>query len=164
MEHDELRKELLGALIGLAKTCGNNPKTENTDRTIIEGLVAVNTQSFGEEMLNKKLGNVRREKHIIAPNCSTCASPCGNTSDYDLSLLNEEEERCRALKEQILIDIQDAAIAFYRAMMLRGDVSEYTEIFYKVLEMVTYHFDVETLEQLIIEMSDVKQFINNLMK
>ena len=30
--------ELTGALIGLAKPCGNNPKTADTDRVIIEGL------------------------------------------------------------------------------------------------------------------------------
>ena len=34
----KLQDELTGALIGLAKSCGNNPKTENTDRIIIEGL------------------------------------------------------------------------------------------------------------------------------
>ena len=161
MAYDELRKELLGAIIGLAKTCGNNPKTENTDRTIIEGLVAVRTQSFGEEMLKKKLDRVRQEKHAIAPNCSTCESPCGNTSDYDLDLLNEEEERGGVLKEQILRDIQETAVVFYQAIMQGIDVSEHTEIFYKVLEMVTYRFDVETLEKLRIEVMEEKQFINN---
>ena len=128
----ELRKDLLGALIGLAKTTGNNPKTENTDRVIVEGLVAVHTASFGEEMLKKKLEMVRQEKHIIAPNCSTCASPCGNTSDYDLNRLAEDEGQCRGLKEQVLRDIQEAAVEFYRAMMLGIDVSEHMEIFYKV--------------------------------
>ena len=34
-----LQDELTGALIGLARSCGNNPKTENTDEIIIEGLV-----------------------------------------------------------------------------------------------------------------------------
>ena len=56
-----LREELLGALIGLAKTTGNNPKTENTDQILIEGLVAAHTESFGEEMLKKKLEEVIRE-------------------------------------------------------------------------------------------------------
>ena len=30
-----LQDELTGALIGLARSCGNNPKTENTDEIII---------------------------------------------------------------------------------------------------------------------------------
>ena len=37
-ETARLQDELTGALIGLARACGNNPKTENTDRVIIEGL------------------------------------------------------------------------------------------------------------------------------
>ena len=35
-----LQDELTGALIGLARTCASNPKTENTDRLILEGLFA----------------------------------------------------------------------------------------------------------------------------
>ncbi len=148
MEYKKLRKELSGALIGLAKTCSNNPKTENTDRIIIEGLVAVHTQSFGEEMLTKKLEKVRQEKHTIAPNCSSCASPCGNTSEYDLELWNEEEEQYRVLKEQILLEIQETAVKFYQAFMMGKDISAHAEIFYKTLEMVTYSLDVPTLEEL----------------
>ena len=40
-----LQDELTGALIGLARSCGNNPKTENTDEIIIEGLVHTITNS-----------------------------------------------------------------------------------------------------------------------
>lgn len=148
MEYGELRKELLGALIGLAKTCGNNPKTEQTDRIIIEGLVAVGTESFGQEMLQKKLEMVRQEKHTIAPNCSTCVSPCGNTSEYNLDLLEEDEEQCRALKEQMLQDIQNMAVELYRAMLLGENISERTEILYQVLEVVTYRMELEMLEEI----------------
>lgn len=162
MQYAEVRKELLGALIALAKTCGNNPKTENTDRIIIEGLVAAHTQSFGEEMLKKKLELVRGEKHIIAPNCSTCAAPCGNTSEYNLDLLNEDKEPCRALKEQMLHDIQETAVEYYRALMLGIDISEHTEIFYKVLEVVTYHWDAQALDEMLGEIQEEMQNIINL--
>ena len=47
-----LQDELTGALIGLAKACGNNPKTENTDRIIIEGLfTTVTNVNFNTETL-----------------------------------------------------------------------------------------------------------------
>lgn len=161
MEHIELRKELVGALIGLAKTCNNNPKTEDTDRIVIEGLVAAKTESFGETMLKKKLEMVRREKHTIAPNCSTCASPCGNTSDYNLDLLNEDEEQCRALKEQMLQGIQELALALFRAMMQGMDVSAHTEILYAVLEVVSYRMDVAMLEETAAELSAERQQIND---
>lgn len=158
MEHDVLRKELLGALIGLAKTCSNNPKTENTDRILIEGLVTVHTEAFGEEMLRKKLEMVRQEKHTIAPNCSTCASPCGNTSDYELDLLKEDE--CADLKQKMLHAIQETGIDFYQAILQGIDVSAHMEIFYKVLEVVTYHMEEEILKKILKEILDVKPVVN----
>ena len=49
-----LQDELTGALIGLAKACGNNPKTENTDRIIIEGLfTTVTNVNFNAHPLPK---------------------------------------------------------------------------------------------------------------
>ena len=157
--YDELRKELLGAIIALAKTCGNNPKTENTDINLIEALVAVQTQEFGVEMLQKKLEMVRQEKHTIAPNCNTCAHPCGNTTEYDLDLFNEEEASCRELKEQMLLDLQELAVEFYRAMLMKVDVSEHVVIFYKVLEVVTYHMEAEMLEAILGEIQEKKQIV-----
>ena len=51
--------ELTGALIGLAKTCGNNPKTADTDRVIIEGLFTTLTNvSFNEETIRAGLGSL----------------------------------------------------------------------------------------------------------
>lgn len=152
--HDELRKELLGATIALAKTCGNNPKTENTDRTIIEALVAVRTAEFEEALLKKKLDMVRQEKHTIAPNCSTCAHPCGNTVEYDLELLKKDDDECRELKEQMLKRISELAVEFYREMLRNVDVSEDMVIFYKVLEVVTYRMEKEELEAILAEIGE----------
>lgn len=51
--------ELTGALIGLAKTCGNNPKTADTDRVIIEGLFTTLTNvSFNEETIRVMIERV----------------------------------------------------------------------------------------------------------
>lgn len=65
-----LQDELTGALIGLARSCGNNPKTENTDEIIIEGLVHTITNSnIGAAALKAMIEKVREEKipsHRIA--------------------------------------------------------------------------------------------------
>ena len=80
-----LQDELTGALIGLAKACGNNPKTENTDRIIIEGLfTTVTNVNFNTETLTAMIQAVNEEKATVVPNCSSCMSPCGNTSNYDM--------------------------------------------------------------------------------
>ena len=59
-----LQDELTGALIGLARSCGNNPKTENTDEIIIEGLVHTITNSnTGAAALKAMIEKVREEKN-----------------------------------------------------------------------------------------------------
>ena len=78
-----LQDELTGALIGLAKACGNNPRTEDTTHILIEGLFTTITNvNFNDETLREMIAKVHAEKERVVPNCATCASPCGNTSDY----------------------------------------------------------------------------------
>ena len=51
-----------------------------------------------EEKLQRMLTIVRTEKHRVAPNCATCAMPCGNTTDYDLTRLWNAPQAVRTLK------------------------------------------------------------------
>ena len=52
--------------------------------------------------LARMLSIVRAEKHAVAPNCASCAMPCGNTNDYDLARLWSAPEPIRPLKLQML--------------------------------------------------------------
>ena len=65
-----LQDQLTGALIGLAKACGNNQKTENTDRIIIEGLfTTVTNVNFNDNTLEEMIEKVHQEKDRIVPGC-----------------------------------------------------------------------------------------------
>ena len=86
-ETANLQDELTGALIGLARACENNKKTENTDQIIIEGLFTTITNvNFNDDTLREMIQRVNEEKHIIVPDCSVCKNPCGNTDNYDMNL------------------------------------------------------------------------------
>ena len=55
----KIQDELTVALIGLARACANNGKSEKTDRMILEGLFATLTNvNFDDEMLQKMIDNV----------------------------------------------------------------------------------------------------------
>ena len=63
-----LQDQLTGALIGLAKACGNNQKTENTDRIIIEGLfTTVTNVNFNDNTLEEMIEKVQFSKCSITP-------------------------------------------------------------------------------------------------
>ena len=81
------RDALLGALVGLARSTVNEPKTEDTDRILAAGLRLAADPEAAESALLRMTDIVEAEKHRVAPNCAACAMPCGNTSNYDLARL-----------------------------------------------------------------------------
>ena len=135
----KLQDELTGALIGLAKSCGNNPKTENTDRIIIEGLFTTITNvNFNDETLKEMIAKVKAEKNKILPDCSACQNPCGNTDDYDMNNLWNDNEDIRSLKSLILFGIRGMAAYAYHAMVLGYTSDEVNSFFYRALSVIGY--------------------------
>lgn len=96
------RDILLGALVGLARSTVNEPKTEDTDRVLAAGLRLAADPDAAEDALLRMTGIVETEKHRVAPNCATCAMPCGNTSNYNLSRLWGASAGICALKVRLL--------------------------------------------------------------
>lgn len=152
-----LQDELTGALIGLAKACGNNQKTENTDRIIIEGLfTTVTNVNFNAETLTAMIQAVNEEKTKVVPNCSSCMSPCGNTSNYDMkNLWNEPDEDIRSLKSLILFGIRGMAAYSYHAMVLGYTDETVNSFFYKALSFISYDLEMEHLLPVVLEVGAV---------
>ena len=151
-----LQDELTGALIGLAKSCGNNPKTEDTTGILIEGLFTTITNvNFNDETLREMIAKVRAEKQRIVPNCATCASPCGNTSDYEMKELWNANEDIRSLKSLILFGIRGMAAYAYHAAVLGYQDDEVNDFFYKALSILGYDMDMEQLLPVVLEVGEV---------
>ena len=81
------RDALLGALVGLARSTVNEPKTEDTDRVLTSGLRLAADPDAAEDALRRMYHIVETEKHRVAPNCAICTMRCGNTDNYDLARL-----------------------------------------------------------------------------
>lgn len=96
------RDALLGALVGLARSTVNEPKTEDTDRVLASGLRLAADPDASEDALRRMYSIVETEKHRVAPNCATCTMRCGNTDNYDLARLWDAPEELRTLKLRLL--------------------------------------------------------------
>ena len=92
------RDTLLGALVGLARSTVNEPKTEDTDRVLASGLRLAADPNAAEDALRRMYSIVETEKHRVAPNCATCTMRCGN----DLARRWAAPEDIRALKLRLL--------------------------------------------------------------
>lgn len=96
------RDALLGALVGLARSTVNEPKTEDTDRVLTSGLRLAADPDAAEDALRRMYSIVETEKHRVAPNCAICTMRCGNTDNYDLARLWDAPEELRTLKLRLL--------------------------------------------------------------
>ena len=152
----KLQDELTGALIGLARACSNNPKTDKTDRLILEGLfTTVTNVSFNDETLRQLIDEVMEEKNRIVPGCAGCAARCGNTDDYDLERIWTADEDIRSLKSLILFGIRGMAAYAYHAMVLGYTSQEVNDFFYKALYVLAEDWTVEELLPVVMETGKV---------
>ena len=130
-----LRRELLGCLIGLARTCSNNPPTDQTDGLLLAGLHAADEAvALEPELLRALIARVKADKAAVSPNCVHCASPCGKNDDYDVARIDQAEPAIRAVKERIL-----------RALMLRGHRGHMDKLVYDALFALAEDWDEATL-------------------
>lgn len=168
MQRKELQDLLTGALIGLVKACGANPKTENTDAIVVEGL-AMTSPDFPEEVTEPELASfiakVRDEKYTVSPGCRLCAAPCGNTSDFDMKEIAGGEKE-NEMKRELLALIRKMAVKIWKhsgrgtagndgageeASDTYGGVgacalsAETVFFFYKALSIISYDFTCEEL-------------------
>lgn len=96
------RDLLLGALVGLARSTVNEPKTEDTDHVLAAGLRLASDPAATADALLRMQRIAGTEKHRVAPNCATCTMRCGNTDDYDLARLWAAPDDVRTLKLELL--------------------------------------------------------------
>ncbi|MDE7281238.1 MAG: hypothetical protein K2N36_05810 [Ruminiclostridium sp.] len=142
-------KRIISVLIGLVGACNNGVPTKNTDTLLIRAL-AFAPSSEDDPEIEKLIEEIRAEKNIVSPGCAACASPCGNTSDFDLNRLNGASEEIRNIKEEILTVLHRIA----------KDVEELydkdIELLYKSLSYVSYDMEKEPLQDLLNELKKIK--------
>lgn len=148
-----LQDELTGALIGLVRaTDGDTLATTSTWKIMIEGLFTTITNvNFNAETIRKLIQRVHAEKEALVPMCSSCASPCGRNSDYDMTLLWTADEDIRSLKSLILFGIRGVAAYAYHAMVLGYTDDELNRFIAKALFVIGEDWDVEQLLPVVLE-------------
>lgn len=152
----KLQDTLTGALIGLARACGNNPKTEDTDSLILEGLFTTITNvSFHDGTLEDLIRRVRAEKDRVAPGCASCMARCGNTDDYDLDRIWTADEDVRSLKSLILFGIRGVAAYAYHAAVLGYHSQEVQDFLRKALYLLAEDWTPDQLLPVVLETGKV---------
>ena len=150
MNHSENRSDrVISALIGLAGVCGNNPKTENTDRVILQSLAA-SPETDADTIVQA----IHREKDLIAPDCARCQTPCGNTADYDMSRIDRAAEPLCSLKRRLIALLRERAARAQATETV--PTPEETAFFYQALSALNWATEPESIESLLEEGDNIK--------
>ena len=145
-------EKVISVLIGLIGACSNNPKTENTDDLVIRSLaLPIIRPDFNDNDISELVNEIRAEKNAVAPGCATCASPCGNTSDYDMDRIYQAENGICQLKLQILSKIQKLAAHEYLSRQSGASTETNAGFFCKSLSFISYDLEKERLLDLLNE-------------
>ena len=151
-----LQDNLTGALIGLARAIDSNPLVNsNTWRLIIEGLfTTVTNVNFNDETISDLINEVHTEKARLVPDCSSCASKCGRSDDYDMNLLWDSDADIRSLKSLILFGIRGMAAYAHHSMVLGYTDDEINSFFAKALFYVGGDFGMDELLPVVMDVGE----------
>lgn len=139
-----MNDQIVSALIGLTGACENNGKTEKTDEIVMDALLNCYEKSDTSTIVSA----IRRDKFTISPNCQTCPTPCGNTSDYDMQKFYANE-KLKLIKEELLKEVITLV-----ARIKAADKSDLPDAVYQALTYFRYELDEEAYKKLI---TSVKQ-------
>ena len=150
---DSHYRAVLGAVVGLAKTCGNNPYTDETIKLMCDTLAELNSTenivdgkvSCDEKTAEQMLEMLHGEKYNISPGCAVCQARCGNTDDYDIALILDEEPVKLEIKEKLIRCVTAMAEAAGRDTALYAD-DEFRLVFTGALTVLSYDMSVKGLE------------------
>ena len=167
-----MEDKLLGALIGLAKSTANTAPVESTLEAMVDGLALLysvgnlhkkkenlcaedgpdgnkdaNNSALGCE-LAQMTDRVHEEKFKLVPDCALCQSPCGNTSDYDVSLFRESSASNQKLNLEIIAGLEKIAYSIRQKkseLSLDDDISG---LFFRALAVTSFDWAEDDLLEL----------------
>ena len=124
-----LQDELIGALVGLAYAANDAEPTEDTHRTVIEGLfTTVTNVNFDNQALKRQIEKTKNEIKKLVQH--------GGSYDYNVSELWTSGEDIRSLKSLILFGLKGMAAYAYHALVLGYSDDEVNQFFYKGLRAI----------------------------
>ena len=154
--------KIISALIGLVGACNNNPKTADTDRLVIKALAfPLIYPEYGDRELQEIIDDIYSEKYTIAPGCATCATPCGNTSDYDMCRIYAADNGIRNAKLRVLAKLRELAAYICNCQKIESTLYTDNIFFYKALSYISYDMDEAALLELLNEAETIERNIKS---
>lgn len=137
--------ELIGALIGLAKSVKPGKADAKTDELVIKALFTTITNvNFNNESVNRIKADVEKEKTGYSPQ-----------PDYDMKNIWNDNEDIRSLKSLILFGIKGIAAYAYHAYILGKTDDSVNGFFYDALCAIGEDTSADELLSLVLKTGEI---------
>lgn len=154
---ENLRDELTGALVGLARALNGDRPDPETHKIMLQGLFAVTGfLPLSETVIAEQIQAVMGKKNALIPNCLNCASPCGRTLNYNMDQFRNSEEPVRSLKTVLLTGLCQMSAYVYHAMTLGYSDTALDDFFYEGLFAVGENWNQEFLLPVILKLGNMQ--------
>lgn len=154
----DLQNQLIGALIGLARSIDGNEDlvTPETDELILQSLLSAHSASdIPNADIHELLDRILEEKKRFVPGCFYCTASCGRTDDYDMNLLQSASEDIRHLKSLLLFSAYTIAVYTFRAFAKGLTDMTISRFLYKALYVIGMDCDCQALLPIIQEAGEI---------
>jgi len=153
-ETAHLQDELTGALISLANIALKSNPTQNTHKTMLEGLfTTVTNVSFNNETLIPLIEKVKNQTKALSSAAPENVSSA--TDSYDLTQLWNAQEDIRSLKSLILFGLRGMSAYAYHALLLGYSDEEVNTFFYEGLASIEKDLSVEALIPIVLKVGEI---------
>lgn len=145
------QNRLIGALIGLCRTCDSTGLEikDTTYEILIRGMYSLSDKAKSDNIEYSDIANkAAGEKFRLSPGCASCASPCGRTLDYNMDNINADTGEIRAAKLEILSLLTEMSEHIYLDMKIAEIPEEVKYIYVKSLFAVGEFFTLSELQAL----------------
>ncbi len=152
-----LQDDLIGVLVGLAMAASDAEPSEDTHRTMIEGLfMTITNVSFDNEAIKIQIEKTEKEIQKLVAGGGHYSSQFNRGYQYDMKELWSSNEDIRSLKSLILFGLKGMAAYAYHALVLGYSDQEVNRFFYKGMRAVGLKkVDMETLLPIVMETGEV---------
>lgn len=146
---DQLRNELLGALVGLARASESKELLESSGVAMVEGLRMAFGGSCPADDIHVMISKLHEEKKLMAPDCAACQYPCGRTADYDMEEVYGASEGLRDAKLELFGALGEIAVK------LSEDAGEIHTFLSEALFQISCTYDVSQLTEILAKAKNI---------
>lgn len=146
-EQEQARNELIGALVGLSRALEGKEVSRSAMQAMAGGLSLSLPGCIADPaVILEMTQTVRKEKEKAAPDCASCQSPCGRTSDYNMEEMWTAQAPLRTKKYLLLTALCSVGSAACRAMLCGTPDEEIFSFLRDGLFLLGYAFEENQLD------------------